>query len=169
MKNLLFLPGIILALLLGACTTNPADYNTVIMSQVSSVITEKNNLLTLLQEKNFDEVQASLDRGKERTQSALEKLHGMSAFRGDDGLRLAAIDFVLFYNKLFSNEEIRKIADFAKQKEQFSTEETERLFEILSNILSEESTIMKKMADEHDAFVKRYDLLRFDYFQLKYQ
>ena len=165
MKNLLFLSGIILALLLGSCATNPTDYSTAIVNQVSSVITEKDNLLTLLQEQKFDEVQAALDRGKKRTQSALRKLQRMSAFRGDDGLRLAAIDFVSFYDRLFSNEEILKVADFAKRGEKFSIDENERLFQVLSNIFEEENAVTIKLVNEHNAFIQKYGLLRFDYFQ----
>jgi len=164
MKNLLFLSGMTLMLLLGSCS-NPTDYNTAIINQVSSVITEKDNLLRLLQEQKFDEVQAALDRGKERSQKALERLEGMSAFRGDDSLRLAAIDFVSFYNRLFSNEEILKVADFAKRGEQFTIEENERLFQVLSGIFEEENAVTIKLSEVHNAFVEKNGLLRFDYFQ----
>ena len=155
----------ILMLLLGACTSNPGDYNTVIMNQAGSVITEKDNLLALLQEQKFDRVQAAIESGKERTQSALAKLQGMPAFRGDDTLRLAAIDFILFYDRLLSNEEILKAADFAQRGESFSVEESEYFFQVLANIYKEENTAMMNMSKAHNTFIEKYGLLRFDYFQ----
>ena len=81
MKNLTFLIGIVFLLLFGSCSS-PIDYNVSIMNEIEKV--EKG--------------------GAKQAKASLEKLEKMSAFRGDDAFWQAAIEFVKFYDELFSDE-----------------------------------------------------------------
>jgi len=157
MKNLLFLSGAILMLLLGSCS-NPTDYNTAVMNQVNRVEEDAANIARLIQEQRFDEVQPALESGRERTKRALERLEGMASFRGDDALRLAAVDFVAFYDRLFTNEYQEAIA-LLQRGAPFSMDETDRMFEIFNNVANEGVEVKEKLVAEHLAFIQRYGLI----------
>ena len=157
MKNLLSLSGVILLLLLGACST-PADYNTAVMDQAVSVEREAANITRLLQERDFEGAQNAFEAGRDRTKRALSRLERMSAFRGDDALRQAAISFVAFYDRLFTNE-YQEALDLLKRGGPFSMDESDRLFEILTNISREGVDVKEHLVAEHLAFIERYGLI----------
>jgi len=158
MRNLLFLSGMILALSLGSCALTPSDYNTAIMNQVVGVENEAANITKLLQERDFDGAQTALATGQERVKSALDRLEKMSAFRGDDALRQAAISFVSFYDRIFSNE-YQESLDLLKRGGPFSMDESDHLFEILQSISNEGIEVKENFIAENLAFIERYGLI----------
>ena len=157
MKNLSLLLGMILLLLLGACLSSPSDYNTAIMDQAMRVEEEALNITRLLQERNFEEAQSAFQRGRDQTRRSLERLERISAFRGDDSLRQAAIRFVVFYNELFTNE-YQEALDLL-QKGELTMEESGRLSEILIDISRRGVDVKEDLVNEHLAFIRRYGLI----------
>ncbi|MDR1729370.1 MAG: hypothetical protein LBR52_01760 [Prevotellaceae bacterium] len=158
MKNLLFLSGMILALLLGACATSPAEYNTAIMDQVTNVEKDAVGIAKLVQEQKTDEIQPALESSREHAKKALKKLQAMSSFRGDDSLRLAAVEFAAFYDRLFTNE-YQETVNLLQRGAPFSMDESDRLFEIFTNVSKEGSDVKEKLIAEHLAFIQRYGLI----------
>lgn len=157
MKKVTCLTGIIFLLLLTSCSS-PADYNTSIMDEATKVEKQALKITKELQEKNFEKAQIAFQEGKEQTKKSLNKLERMSAFRDDDALRLAAVDFVKFYDGLFNNE-YQETFDILKKGGRYSMEDGDRLFEISQDISKHGVEVKQKLISEHFAFIKRYELI----------
>lgn len=157
MKKTTYLIGITLFLSLISCSS-PADYNTSIMDEAAKIEKEALKITKEIQDKNFEGAQIAFQEGKDQTKKSLNKLERMSAFREDDALRLAAVDFVKFYDDLFSNE-YQEALDLLKKGEKYSVEEADRLFENIQKISKKGDDVKQNLIDEHLAFVKKYELI----------
>ena len=157
MKKLSLLLGLALLLLLGACTT-PADYNTSIMREVNRVERSALEIARLLGEKDFDAALIAFQEGKAQTSASLRRLQRMSAFRDDDALRQAAIDFVAFYDGLFT-EEYQQMFDLLQRGAPYTMDEADLLFEMKNNISKQGVDVKQRLVNENVAFVRRYNLI----------
>ena len=153
MKKLSLLFGAAFLLLLGACTA-PCDYNVSVMDKIAEVEKTVFNVTRLLEEKNFEAVRIAFPEGKERTKATLKKLESMSAFRDDDLLRQAAIQFVTFYDGLFSNE-YQEAFDLLEKGESYTMTD----LDVINNISERELEVRLHLQSEHIAFIKKYGLI----------
>jgi hypothetical protein len=156
MKKFSLLFSLAFLLLLGACTT-PSDYNTAIMKEILKVERNAADIGRLLGEQDFKAAQTAFLEGKNQTEISLRRLERMSAFRDDDSLRQAAINFVAFYDKLFTDE-YEKAFDLLQRGAPFSAEEADFLSEIKDNISEQGVEVKLQLVDENFAFVRRYGL-----------
>jgi len=153
MKNLSLLFGTALLFLLGACST-PGDYNVAVMDETVKVEKSARNVEKLLKEGNLDAAQISLKEGQEIAKASLGKLERMSAFRDDDLLRQAAINFVAFYDRLFTSE-YQEAFDLLKAGITY----TEDRVEVMEDIYKLEIELRQQLMNEHIAFIKKYGLI----------
>ena len=153
MKNLSFLFCMALLLLLGACST-PGDYNVAIMDETIKVEKSAINVVKLLKDENLDAAQTALQESRDIAKAALEKLERMSAFRDDDLLRQSAINFVAFYDRLFTNE-YQEAYDLLKMGITY----TEDRANVIDDIYKLEIELKQQLMNEHIAFIKKYGLI----------
>jgi len=127
------------------------------MREVSRVERNAIEVARLLGEKDFEAALIAFREGKDQSKRSLRRLQRMSAFRDDDALRQAAIDFVAFYDGLFTNE-YQHAFDLLQRGAPYTMEEADLLFEIKNNIAERGTEVKRHLVNENLAFMRRYNL-----------
>jgi hypothetical protein len=127
------------------------------MREVSGVERNVLEMARLLGERDFEAALVTFQEGKTQSERSLRRLQRMSAFRDDDALRLAAIDFVAFYDMLFKNE-YQHVFDLLQRGAPYTSEEADLLLTIKNHIAEEGVEVKRRLVEENLAFIRRYSL-----------
>jgi hypothetical protein len=154
-KSFLFMLSSALILLAGC--SNPTDYNTSIMNEVSKVERADEKIFEEITSRNFEHTEIALQEGRDQITSSLRKLDRAGSFRDDDALRQAAVGYISYYESLFKGD-YPIVLDIMKKGKRLKAEDEQELEKLLNSFEQNKRDAKNTFIMIHFDFIKKNGL-----------
>ena len=140
----------------GVAFKSAIQYNDYIVNRQAK---HMQNILDLAKaaEKNLDSAEKMLDKFTGETDTFVEEIKGMPAYKGDSSLRDAAVRIFEFYKKVFQND-YAQIIQIRKKGDEMTDEDMEEMKNIVNRISIEEEGYDKSFQDTQKNFADKNNM-----------
>lgn len=155
MKRVFYLVALVATLLMSACTTTPADYLDSVTTEVKKISDAEKVLANSLDSTQVSDAKKAINK-------SYKKLQRMQAFRGNDSLRTAALEYGKFFNDLYNSDNNRLIYLLQKSAagDTLTDEEKAEHDMLFQNYLNGSNILNIRVTNAQIQFLKSYDLIR---------
>lgn len=160
MGRLLFFAGCLALLVLSGCTV-PSDYAEAVSFEIKRVDDAMKEVRLAFENEGFSKENEAYKNAVGVIAEARLKFENLGDFRGNDSLRLAALDYVVYCDVYFENS-IESIDELIKAHN-LTKEECIEL-ESLTNAMFDEAALAyrSRVTEEYVKFMRKYELIGFD-------